>query len=105
MSTQAFNEIAPNVSWVGASDWHNRLFDSLISLPNGTSHNAYLVVGKTKTALIDTVWTPFADLLLSKIGKIVKTEKIDYLVINHAEPDHSGARAWLSLIKKSTKQN
>ncbi len=91
MSTQALNEIAPSVFWVGASDWHRRLFDSLISLPQGTSYNAYLVVGKNKIALIDTVWTPFADLLLSKIGKIVKPEKIDYLVMNHAEPDHSGS--------------
>ncbi len=91
MSKQALNEIVPGVFWVGASDWHSRLFDCLISLPYGTSYNAYLVVGKDKTALIDTVWNPFADTLLSKIKKIVKPEKIDYLVMNHAEPDHSGS--------------
>lgn len=91
MNGQALNEIAPSVFWVGASDWHSRLFDSIISLPYGTSYNAYLVIGKNKTALIDTVKTPFTDLLLSKIARIVKTEKIDYLVMNHAEPDHAGS--------------
>ncbi len=91
MSTQALNEIAPGVFWVGASDWHSRLFDSLISLPYGTSYNAYLVVGKNKIALIDTVRTPFSNLLLSRISKIVKPDKIDYLVMNHAEPDHAGS--------------
>ena len=103
MSTQALNEIAPGVFWVGASDWHRRLFDSLISLPYGTSYNAYLVVGKNKIALIDTVWTPFADLLLSKIGKIVKPEKIDYLVMNHAEPDHSGSIPEVLAVAKNAK--
>jgi len=91
MNSQALNEVAPGVFWVGVSDWHSRLFDSLISLPYGTSYNAYLVVGKRKTALIDTVKAPFAAKLLSRIGKIVKPERIDYLVMNHAEPDHSGS--------------
>ncbi len=91
MSKHALNEIAPGVFWVGAPDFHRRLFDSLISLPYGTSYNAYLVVGKNKIALIDTVWTPFSDLLLSKIEKIVNPKKIDYLVMNHAEPDHAGS--------------
>ncbi|MGD8506643.1 MAG: FprA family A-type flavoprotein [Candidatus Bathyarchaeota archaeon] len=103
MSTQAFNEIAPHAFWVGASDWHSRLFDSLISLPYGTSYNAYLVVGENKTALIDTVKAPFADLLLSKIEKIVKPEKIDYLVMNHAEPDHSGSIPKVLSVAKSAK--
>jgi flavorubredoxin len=103
MGTQALNEIAPGVFWVGASDWHSRLFDSLISLPYGTSYNAYLVVGKNKVALIDTVWTPFADVLLSKIKKIVKPEKIDYLVMNHAEPDHAGSIPKVLSVAKNAK--
>jgi flavorubredoxin len=103
MGTQALNEIAPGVFWVGASDWHSRLFDSLISLPYGTSYNAYLIVGKNKVALIDTVWTPFADVLLSKIKKIVKPEKIDYLVMNHAEPDHAGSIPKVLSVAKNAK--
>ncbi len=91
MNTHATNEIGSGVFWVGASDWHSRLFDSLISLPHGTSYNAYLVIGNAKIALIDTVKKPFGDVLLSKIAKIVKPQKIDYLVMNHAEPDHSGS--------------
>jgi len=100
---KALSEIAPKVFWVGASDWHRRLFDNLISLPYGTSYNAYLVVGKNKIALIDTVWTPFADLLLSKIGKIVNPEKIDYLVMNHAEPDHAGSIPKVLSIAKNAR--
>jgi flavorubredoxin len=103
MSTQALDEIAPSVFWVGASDWHRRLFDSLISLPYGTSYNAYLVIGKNKKALIDTVWNPFADLLLSKIRKIAKPEKIDYLVMNHAEPDHSSSIPEVLAVAKNAK--
>lgn len=60
-----------------------------------------MVVGKNKTALIDTVWTPFADLLLSKIKKIIKPEKIDYLVMNHAEPDHAGSIPHVLSVAKS----
>lgn len=84
-------EITPGIVWVGAEDWQRRIFDSLIPLPYGTSYNAYLVMGKEKVALIDTVNPGFEEELLTKIASKVKPEKIDYLVMNHAEPDHAGA--------------
>ena len=83
-------EIAPSIFWVGAVDWHRRVFDALIPLPYGTTYNSYLVVGKDKIALVDTVNPGFEGVLLEKIDKIVKPEKIDYVIMNHAEPDHAG---------------
>jgi len=84
-------EIAPNISWVGIEDFHRRIFDSLITLPYGTSYNAYLVVGKSKTALIDTTGPGFEEELLAKVSRIVSPAKLDYVIMNHAEPDHAGA--------------
>ncbi|MBL6946829.1 MAG: FprA family A-type flavoprotein [Rhodospirillales bacterium] len=80
--------IVDGVDWVGAIDWDNRLFDSLVPLPDGTSYNAYLVQGTEKTALIDTVEHGFEELLL---GQISHVGKLDYLIANHAEQDHSAA--------------
>ena len=82
-------ELAPGVSSVGAIDWERRLFDSLIPLPDGTSYNSYLVRGSDKTALIDTV-DPLMEFELVKNLVEAKTERVDYLVVNHAEQDHSG---------------
>ncbi|MEE9584296.1 MAG: FprA family A-type flavoprotein, partial [Candidatus Brocadiales bacterium] len=67
------------------------IFDSFMSLPYGTTYNAYLVVGSDSVALVDTVGLEFSDILLGKISEIVKPEGIDYVVMNHAEPDHGGA--------------
>lgn len=80
--------INDNVKWLGAIDWDRRLFDSLIPLPDGTSYNAYLVVGKEKTALIDTVDPPMTEVLLRQLADV---PKVDYVISNHAEADHSGA--------------
>ncbi|MCQ1536637.1 FprA family A-type flavoprotein [Methanosarcina sp. KYL-1] len=84
-------EIAGNVFWVGAKDWNRRLFDALIPLPEGTSYNAYLVKGEEKTALIDTVNPGFEKEFETKINTVSGLEKLDYLIMNHAEPDHSSA--------------
>ncbi|WP_290596216.1 MULTISPECIES: FprA family A-type flavoprotein [unclassified Archaeoglobus] len=83
-------EIVKNVYWVGVKDWNRRIFDSLIPLPQGTSYNSYLIVNK-KTALIDTVNPGFEEKLRENIEKILDVSEIDYLVMNHAEPDHAGA--------------
>lgn len=84
-------ELAPGISWVGVEDWHRRIFDALLPLPYGTSYNAYLVVGREKVALIDTVNPGFEKELIAKIATVVEPKRIDYLVMNHAEPDHAGA--------------
>ena len=73
---------------VGVKDWNRRIFDELIQIPDGTSYNSYLVKGSNKTALIDTVDPTKADELLNNLKKL--DADIDYLIINHAEQDHSG---------------
>jgi len=85
----AIHEIKPNIHSVGAIDWDRRLFDELIPLPQGTSYNAYLIRGTQKTALIDTVDPPKQSELVDNLKKL-KVDKIDYIVSNHAEQDHSG---------------
>jgi len=84
-------EIARDVFWVGSKDWNRRMFDALVPLPQGTSYNAYLVKGKEKTALIDTVNPGFEKEFEEKINLVSSLEKLDYLIMNHAEPDHSSA--------------
>jgi len=84
-------EICKDVYWVGVKDWNRRLFDSLIPLPQGTTYNAYLIKGKEKTALIDTVNPGFEGEFEGKLNEISSLEELDYVVMNHAEPDHAGA--------------
>ena len=82
-------EIALGVFDVGAIDWDRRLFDSLIPLPDGTSYNAYLLKGKEKTALIDTVDPTKEDILEENLKKL-NIKNLDYIITHHAEQDHSG---------------
>lgn len=82
--------IKKDIYYVGAVDWDRRLFDSLIPLPDGTSYNSYLVKGSQKTALIDTVDPTMKSVLLGYLDDL-GIEKIDYVIFNHAEPDHSGS--------------
>ncbi len=83
-------ELKKDIYSVGAIDWDRRLFDSLIPLPDGTSYNSYLIKGSLKTALIDTVNPPMKDVLLENLDQLgIKT--IDYVIFNHAEPDHAGS--------------
>lgn len=82
-------EIVPGVHAVGTIDWDRRIFDELVPLPQGTSYNAFLIQGSEKTALIDTsdpeMELPFiTNLMKGGVGQI------DYVVVNHAEQDHSG---------------
>jgi len=72
---------------MGAIDWDRRLFDELIPLPDGTSYNAYLVRGSEKTALIDTADPAKSAEILDQLNDV---QKLDVLVIQHVEQDHSG---------------
>ncbi len=83
-----YRMIKEDVYSVGAIDWDRRIFDELIQIPNGTSYNAYIVKGNNKTALIDTVDPTKTDELLDNLKKL--NVDIDYLIVNHAEQDHSG---------------
>jgi flavorubredoxin len=83
-------EFVPGIYSVGAVDWDRRLFDSLIPLPDGTSYNSYLVKGSEKTALIDTVDHKMLEILLDNLDWL-GIKRLDYIIANHAEPDHSGS--------------
>jgi len=91
MSTCYVPEIANNVFAVGVKDWSRRLFDALIPLPEGTTYNAYLVKGDQRTALIDTVNPGFEEELVERIATVGDPTGLDYVVMNHAEPDHANA--------------
>ena len=80
-------KIKDKIYWMGSVDWDRRLFDTLVPLPDGTSYNAYLIEGSEKTALLDTVDLPMAHELLSQLEGI---PKLDYVISQHAEQDHSG---------------
>ncbi len=82
-------EIRKDIFWVGSIHWERRLFDELIPLPDGTSYNAYFVKGENANALIDTV-DPEKSYELFQHFAVLEVEKLDYIVINHAEQDHSG---------------
>ncbi len=83
-------ELRPGIFLVGAIDWDRRLFDDLIPLPDGTSYNSYLLRDEENTALIDTVDPKMADVLVGNLREL-GVEKLDYVVTNHAEQDHSGS--------------
>lgn len=96
-------QISKEVYWVGARDWNRRLFDALIPLPNGTTYNAYLVAGETKKALIDTVNPGFEEELEEKLRKLTDPADIDYVIMNHAEPDHAGGIPHIMALAKKAK--
>jgi len=93
-------QIAEKVYYVGVKDRDRRLFDSLIPLPQGTTYNAYLIKD-IKTALIDTVNPGFEKELETRINQIQPVTNIDYIIMNHAEPDHAGAIPYL--LEKNSK--
>ena len=85
------NRLVDGIHWVGYVDWTVRDFHSY-DTSRGATYNAYLIEDE-KTALIDAVKEPYAENLLRHIAEITPLEKVDYIVCNHAEPDHAGAMA------------
>ena len=87
-------QITDKIFYVGVNDRNKSLFEGLWPLPNGVSYNAYLVVDE-KVALIDTVEVDFFMPFLENIREVLGERPIDYVVVNHMEPDHSGSLALL----------
>ncbi|MGI6344328.1 MAG: FprA family A-type flavoprotein [Bacillota bacterium] len=84
-------EIAPNIYWVGVVDWDIRYFHGpAYSTHRGTTYNAYLIVDE-KVALVDTVMKGFEEELLEAIREVIDPARIDVIISNHSEIDHSGA--------------
>ena len=82
-------EVKKGIYWVGAIDWSLRNFHGYTT-NRGATYNAYLIIDE-KIALIDTVKAQFAGELLERISKVIDPEKIDYIISNHVEMDHSGS--------------
>lgn len=89
-------KITDDIYYVGVNDRQKAKFENLIPLYDGVSYNAYLIVDE-KTALIDTVDIHFGEILIQKILSQLGDKGLDYLIINHMEPDHSGS---LRLLRK-----
>ncbi|MGQ9782346.1 MAG: FprA family A-type flavoprotein, partial [Nitrososphaeria archaeon] len=83
--------ISEGVYWVGVDDYRDILFEGLWPIPNGVSYNSYIVRGNGKVALIDTVDRYYAKDFITNIKEVVEPSNIEYIVLNHLEPDHSGA--------------
>ena len=88
--------ITDSIYYVGVNDRNKSLFEGLWPLPNGVSYNSYIIKDE-KVALIDTVEVDFFSQFIENIHEAIGDRDIDYLVINHMEPDHSGS---IALIKK-----
>jgi flavorubredoxin len=87
--------LAEGIFQVGVRDPELRVFDIIMATQYGTTYNSYLILGTDRKALIDTVKKDFTDPYLANIEEITPVTEIDYLIINHNEPDHSGAIATL----------
>jgi flavorubredoxin len=94
-------KISENIYWVGAIDWNMRFCGSYTT-PRGTTYNSYLVVDD-KIALIDSVKPGFEDEMLERIREVVDPAKIDYVICQHSEMDHSGAIPKLMEIAPNAK--
>ena len=80
-------EIADKVYYVGVNDRQKALFENMWPLPYGVSYNSYLIVDE-KTVLVDTVDVCYSDVFLKKIADALDGRPLDFLVVNHMEPDH-----------------
>ncbi|MBC8060614.1 MAG: FAD-dependent oxidoreductase [Clostridiaceae bacterium] len=97
-------EIKKDVFWVGALDPKLRIFDIIMYTPFGTTYNSYIVKGSKKTAVFETVKVQFFDEYIERLKSFnVDVAKIDYIVVNHTEPDHAGSVAKLLSIAKAAK--
>ncbi len=94
-------ELKNGIHWCGILDRDLKIFDIIMETEFGTTYNSYLVQGSEKTALIETAKETFCEEYLKKVEALVPLEKIDYLVVNHTEPDHAGSAR--ELLKRNPK--
>ncbi|MDE6357292.1 MAG: FprA family A-type flavoprotein [Eubacteriales bacterium] len=84
-------KVRDDIYWVGALDFDIRTFDVVMYTEYGTTYNSYVVKGSEKVALIETAKDKFFDEYIERVKDITEIEKIDYIIVNHTEPDHSGS--------------
>lgn len=95
-------QVRDDIFAVGAIDWDLDLFDRLIPLPDGTSYNSYLIKGTEKVALLDTVDPRKTETLTNNLVALA-VDKIDYVIVHHAEQDHSGSLPDILLLYPDAK--
>ena len=83
-------KIANQIYYVGVNDRQKALFENMWPLPYGVSYNAYLIVDE-QTVLVDTVDVCYSDIFLKKVADALQGRTLDYLIVNHMEPDHAGS--------------
>lgn len=89
-------ELKKDIHWVGVLDPNLRIFDIIMYTPYGTTYNSYVVKGSEKIAVFETVKVEFFDEYIQKLTELgIDTKKIDYIVVDHTEPDHAGSVAKL----------
>ena len=88
-------QLTNDLTWVGVQDPQLKVFDIIMETEYGPTYNAYLLKGLEKTALIETVKLPFFDEFRKRIEAVLPITQIDYLIVNHTEPDHAGSIARL----------
>ena len=82
-------KLKDNIWWIGATDHNLRVFDIIMYTEFGTSYNSYLVKGSEKTAVIETVKYTFTEEYLKQLQEEIDVTTIDYIIVDHTEPDHS----------------
>ncbi|WP_058484864.1 FprA family A-type flavoprotein [Defluviitalea phaphyphila] len=86
-------KVLENFYWVGALDPDLKIFDIVMETKYGTTYNSYILKGSEKTVLFETVKNKFTDQCIERIKEVVDPKNIDYIIVNHTEPDHAGSVA------------
>ena len=84
-------ELKKDLYWTGICDTELRVFDIIMETEFGTTYNSYLIKGSKRTALIETAKYKFFDSYVKKLESLTDLSKIDYIIVNHTEPDHAGS--------------
>ncbi len=88
-------DLGKNISWIGSIDHDLKVFDIIMETEFGTSYNSYVIKGSEKIAVVETVKVKFFDEYLEKLNEQINPSDIDYIIVNHTEPDHAGSVAKL----------
>lgn len=98
-----YREIMKNLFYIGVDDKKTRLFESTWPIPNGISYNAYLIKDEKNVLIEGGVKTDFSREFFRKLESLIKLSELDYIVINHMEPDHTGTLPQLFKLSKRVK--
>jgi flavorubredoxin len=95
-------DLTPDVKWIGVLDYDIRTFDIVMHTDHGTTYNSYFINAEKKT-IIETAKEKFSDVYLNKLRSVTDPADLEYIVLDHTEPDHSGAmRQLLELAPSAT---